>query len=935
VTDAKSHISLPGATIIIRSASLWAVTNQQGNFTLTGVQAGQYVLEVSYVGYVTKQLPVDLRRGDIRDLRIEMQENTLALDDVVVTAQAPKNEVNTTYTIGNKALEHLQVSNISDIGTLLPGGKTVQPDLTKNNVFALRSGGSTAGNAAFGTAIQVDGVRIGNNGSFGTSLNSTTNDLRGGMRGIDTRSISLANIESVDVMTGVASAEYGDLSSGLVNIHTQKGRTPWQIVFTINPRTEGLSFAKGISLQKNRGVINFSGDWAHAVAQLESPYDSYTRRGLTFNYKNTFNRVLTFNIGAAGNIGGQNTKDDPDAYVGEFTKARDNTFRANTSLLWLVNRPWVTNLSLEASVNYEDNLQEQQKLNTSATNQPGVTATEEGYFLATQLPTRYYSNQVIDSKEVDYAASLKYEWNRLFGPLHSKLKAGLQWKSTGNLGKGYYYRDPSLILPVGTDNKRPQDYSTYPFLNNLSAYAEEDLTLPIGTTRLNLRAGLRWNRLFISDTQYRKLQSLSPRLNAKWQLTPRLAIRGGWGIANKLPSFYVLYPVPTYQDVRTFDYSYPDGTSSYVYYTRPKTLEYNRDLKWQRNINSEVAVDLTLGRTKLSLTGFFNRTKHPYKYSNYYTPYTYNVLQLPTGYAAPAHPQIRVDQQTGMVYMRGDDQSYWTPMDVRVANQSFLETRYADNGGDVVRRGAELVVDFPEIPIIRTQFRVDASYTYTKNLDNALEYYYRSGTAYAGTDVPNFSNRSYQYVGIYANGDPGSSTVTNGRTTKSLDANITATTHLPEARLIVSVKLEAALLRRMQNLSEYNGGEYAFNSSEDSNDPTGGSIYDGGRYATIWPVAYMGLDGQTHPFTATEAADPRFQYLILKSGNAYTFSPDGYDPYFSANLNVTKEIGNHVSLSLNVVNFTKARPYVKSHANGVSTVFTPNFYYGLTCRIKL
>ena len=56
------------------------------------------------------------------------------------------------------------------------------PDLTTNNIFSLRDGGSTAGNAAFGTAVEVDGVRIGNNGSFGN------------MSGVDTRNITVADI---------------------------------------------------------------------------------------------------------------------------------------------------------------------------------------------------------------------------------------------------------------------------------------------------------------------------------------------------------------------------------------------------------------------------------------------------------------------------------------------------------------------------------------------------------------------------------------------------------------------------------------------------------------------------------------------------------------------------------------------------------------------
>ena len=166
VTEPKTNSPLPGASILIKGTYLWAVSNQKGEFTIQGVQEGKYNLEVSFLGYVPATIPVNVH-SNIKNLHIELKENTLALDDVVVTAQAPKNELNTTLTIGNNALEHLQVSNVSDISALLPGGKTKVPDLTTNNIFSLRDGGSTVGNAAFGTAVEVDGVRIGNNGSFG------------------------------------------------------------------------------------------------------------------------------------------------------------------------------------------------------------------------------------------------------------------------------------------------------------------------------------------------------------------------------------------------------------------------------------------------------------------------------------------------------------------------------------------------------------------------------------------------------------------------------------------------------------------------------------------------------------------------------------------------------------------------------------------------
>ena len=342
ISDERTGSPLPGASILIKGTYLWAVSDQKGEFTIQGIQEGKYQLEVSFLGYVPATVPVNVNNS-IKGLKIQLKENTLALNDVIVTAQAPKSELNTTLNIGSNALEHLQISNVSDISALLPGGKTKVPDLTSNNIFSLRDGGSSAGNAAFGTAIEVDGVRIGNNSSFGN------------MTGIDTRSISVADIESVEVITGVPSAEYGDLNSGMVKIHTKKGKTPWNVLLSINPRTEQVSFSKGLDLGNDKGIVNISGEWIKATQKLNSPYTSYTRRGFSASYSNTFRKVLRFDIGLTGNIGGMNTKDDPDAYTGEYTKVRDNVFRANTSLAWLLNKSWITNLKLDASVYYNDN----------------------------------------------------------------------------------------------------------------------------------------------------------------------------------------------------------------------------------------------------------------------------------------------------------------------------------------------------------------------------------------------------------------------------------------------------------------------------------------------------------------------------------------------------------------------------------------------------
>ena len=882
VCDAKTEEPVPGAIVQLDENYLWAVTDDGGSFSLEGVQKGSYTMEVSCLGFntVKRSLKVD---GSVEGMVIKLSVNSLALNEVVVTAETSKDNINTTQRIGRTALDHLQMNSMGGIAALLPGGKTINPDLTQDNAFSLRAGGSTAGNAAFSTAVEVNGVRMGDNADFG------------GMNGIGTRSLSVDNIESVEVITGVPSAEYGDLGSGMVKVTTKKGRTPLSIVLSVNPRTYGASVSKGLEI--GSGVLNISGEWANATSKLTSPYTSYTRRGFTADYTHTFAKMLRLEAGINGNIGGMNSKNDPDAFSDEYSKERDNLLTPHFKLTWLLNKSWVTNLSLDGSIYFHDRLTRYHK-----------------YWMADALPLTYYSDQITDSKELDSSLALKYHWLRFWGGVKNNFKAGVHWKADGNVGRGEWYEDPALAA----DGYRPRPYSDYPYMHTLAAFIEDNITIPIGKTSLNLMAGLRWENVFIRGAAYDDLSILSPRFNAKWTFSEHFSIRGGWGIAGKLPSFYILYPRQEYRDIQTFGFTH-GGQPSYVYYTMPYSMVPNPSLRWQKNRNAEVGAEARFAGMKISLVGFLNLTKDPYEFGTVYSPFSYNVSGTPKDYVMPENPMTVVDHQTGTVYFQDTD-GYFVPGELKVTDRTFAASRRQENGADIRRYGVELTVDFPEIKPIRTTIRMDAAWNHTDYTSDIRVYYYQNGWSHTS-----LANRSYQYAGIYS----GNAGVADGRRTDNLDANLTTITHIPVARLIVTCRVEATLLRNARNTSTR-----AFTVGSDSNVPTGGNIYDGNSYTAVYPVAYLDLDGIEHPWTAASAADPELSRLILRSGNIYTFAADGYAPYVSANLSVTKEIGDHVSLSFFANNFTNSRRFVTSRATGVSAIFTPNFYYGLTCRIK-
>ena len=113
----------------------------------------------------------------------------------------------------------------------------------------------------------------------------------------------------MEVISGVPSAEYGDLGSGMVRIRTKRGKSPLSVTFSVNPRTYQASLSKGIDLGAKAGILNLSAEWANATKKLTSPYESYTRRGIGAVWSNNFDGGLRFELGLNGNIGGMDSKD--------------------------------------------------------------------------------------------------------------------------------------------------------------------------------------------------------------------------------------------------------------------------------------------------------------------------------------------------------------------------------------------------------------------------------------------------------------------------------------------------------------------------------------------------------------------------------------------------------------------------------------------------
>ena len=960
VIDKKTGEPVEFATVLIKSTEQWSVTDQNGRFSIGGITAAESQVEIASLGYVTLTQTVKFPPG-AEETTFRLSEDNLTLESAVVTAQENGNSATTSRTIDKTALEHVQVMNVTDISSLLPGGVTENNNLITQKQFSIRTGSSGEnGNASFGTAVEVDGVRLSNNASY-SDLSSGSN-----LKGVSTNSIASSNVESVEVISGVPSVEYGDMSSGVVKINTKKGKTPWQVTLSTSPKTKQASFSKGFGLGKTAGgraigILNASAEYTRSVGDQMSPYTSYDRKQLSLTYSNSFGsaRPLRFSAGITGNLGGLDNRADPDRLIGTFTIARDNAVRGNVSANWLLSLPWITNLEVNASAAYSDKLSRDNQNYQQSVSGISLHALSTGYYMSAPYvadsdnpvvmipPGNWYNVMAVDDRPLTSKISVKANQATHFGKANNKVKVGAEWSWDTNLGVGRYSEDQA-----SAPTYREYRYCDNPAMHNIGAFAEDNIMIPIGAGHLNLIAGIRWDNTYIKGSAYGLTSSLSPRFNAKYTVVEGasdrflrdLSFRGSWGVAVKQPSFSILYPTPTYLDVNVFtSTASADNTVYRAYYVHPRTIEYNADLVWQRNKLAEVGMEANLAGVRISLAAYVNSTLDAYRLDTEYERFTYNYTSTAAVQGLPIPAENRVyliDPSTGVVTVKDKTGALPEQSIAPKERKQFISKTFESNANyPITRRGLEWVVDFPKIKAIGTAIRVDGSlYSY--------RYFNTNMEAYCPSTISGADSEPFRYIGYFVGGQ----NVSNGSESRTLRNNVTITTHIPRLRMILSLKVESSLLRYSRSLSWREDGTRTFVLNDKSNlldFDTSASIYDGDGYAVVFPDYYVSYDnpGAQVPFLekfrwAKEndaALYSDLAKLVGTSNYVYTFGKDYISPYFSANVSVTKELGDLASISFYANNFLNNMGQVLSSKTGTYssvTSYIPTFYYGLTLRLK-
>ena len=233
----KSGESLPGAAIRILGKEQGAVTDFDGQFTITANKGDK--LEISFIGYITKTVVAN----NSNELVIVLEEDSKTLDEVVVVGYGTQKKVNLTgavASVSSDALESRPITNLSQglqgmIGNLNISASNGSPG--KGYGFNVR--GTTSINSA-GPLVLVDGVQM------------------------DPNLVNPADVESVSVLKDAASASiYGTQAAyGVVLITTKKGKD-------------------------QRAKISLSGNWSsNSPTRIPEYMDSWTFA----NFHNMTNR---------------------------------------------------------------------------------------------------------------------------------------------------------------------------------------------------------------------------------------------------------------------------------------------------------------------------------------------------------------------------------------------------------------------------------------------------------------------------------------------------------------------------------------------------------------------------------------------------------------------------------------------------------------------
>ncbi|MFI5129458.1 MAG: TonB-dependent receptor [Chitinophagales bacterium] len=200
ITNARS-LPVPGASIYLLNGNEGTVTDEQGNFSLKNLLSGNYVLQVSAVGYVTIYKDIMAKEGSIGSLNIQLMDAGLQLDAVVVSAQKTDELLQrvpfSITAISGRQVQQYRLWNNNELTAIVPNLYSSNSG-DDRNVTSIRGITTTSYDPA--VATYIDGVN---------------------QFSLDTYISSLFDVERIEVLRGPQGTLYGrNAMGGVINIIT-------------------------------------------------------------------------------------------------------------------------------------------------------------------------------------------------------------------------------------------------------------------------------------------------------------------------------------------------------------------------------------------------------------------------------------------------------------------------------------------------------------------------------------------------------------------------------------------------------------------------------------------------------------------------------------------------------------------------------------------
>lgn len=202
IYDAASNEALPFVNIIVSGTTTGTVSNEDGSYRISGLEAGFIRLEISFVGYKTTISPeIEISNQKPAYLNIGMETSDTKLQEITVTATPFRKTEESPLSLKNIGISEIETSpganrDISKVIQSFPG---VQSTPSFRNDIIIRGGGPSE------SRFFLDGVEVPNINHFATQGAS------GGPVGI----INADLLREVNYFSGAFPANRGNALSGV------------------------------------------------------------------------------------------------------------------------------------------------------------------------------------------------------------------------------------------------------------------------------------------------------------------------------------------------------------------------------------------------------------------------------------------------------------------------------------------------------------------------------------------------------------------------------------------------------------------------------------------------------------------------------------------------------------------------------------------------